>query len=129
MDYKNLINYAYKFGDVTCYTDLIKVSVSLTDGSVTGFDARGYLMNHTDRSFPENEKGFSAAAECISSRLTPQTVKKTVIPTDSTSEDFAYEFKCSAPDGTDVLVYIDALTLQEDQILILLYSDGGILTK
>ncbi len=123
------INYAYKFGDVTCYTDLIKVSVSLTDGSVTGFDARGYLMNHTDRSFPENEKGFSAAAECISSRLTPQSVKKTVIPTDSASENFAYEFKCTAPDGTDVLVYIDALTLQEDQILILLYSDGGIFTK
>lgn len=123
------INYAFKFGDVTCYTDLIKVSVSLSDGSVTGFDARGYLMNHADRSFPEDEKGISAAAECISSRLTPQSVKKAVIPSDSASENFAYEFKCAAPDGTDVLVYIDALTLQEDKILILLYSDGGILTK
>lgn len=123
------INYAYKFGDVTCYTDLIKVSVSLSDGSVTGFDARGYLMNHINRSFPENEKGFSKASKCISSRLTPQSVKRAVIPSDGTSENYAYEFKCSSPDGTDVLVYVDALTLQEDEILILLYSDGGILTK
>lgn len=123
------VNFAYETDSVTCYTDLIKVSVSLADGSISGFDASGYLINHRDRAFPDNAVSESKAAQSLSKRLTPLAVKKAVIPTDGTSEKTAYEFKCSAPDGSDVLVYIDALTCQEDEILILLYSDGGVLTK
>lgn len=123
------VNYAYETNSVICYTDLIKVSISLSDGSITGFDASGYLTNHKERAFPSGAVTIQDAAKSLSSRLTPVSVKKAIIPTDGESEKSAYEFKCTTPDSADVLVYIDAETRQEDEILILLYSDGGVLTK
>ena len=55
--------------------------------------------------------------------------KKTFIPTEWETEIFVYEYHCKAPDGNEILVYIDPVTGQEKDILILLYSDGGVLTK
>ena len=40
------INYAYETNGVTCYPDLIKVKVSLTNKSVVGFEATNYYSNH-----------------------------------------------------------------------------------
>ncbi|MBR1724942.1 MAG: germination protein YpeB, partial [Ruminococcus sp.] len=47
------VNFAYEIDGVTCYTDLIKVSVALDNGEVLGFDASGYIVNHKRREFPE----------------------------------------------------------------------------
>ena len=61
-----------------------------------------------------------------------QPVKKTqfsFIPMEDGNEIFTYEFLCSDKNGTDVLVYIDAISGTEADIKILLYSDGGILTR
>jgi hypothetical protein len=55
--------------------------------------------------------------------------KKTVIPTDLETEIYAYEYRCRADDLQEILVYIDPVTGEEKDILILLYSDEGILTK
>ena len=38
------INFAAMDGDVTLYTDLIKVTVALDNGEILGFDARGYKL-------------------------------------------------------------------------------------
>ena len=40
-----------------------------------------------------------------------------------------YEFRCVNDSGQEFLVYIDTATGMEDNILILLHADGGILTK
>ena len=47
----------------------------------------------------------------------------------STEEIRCYEFHCQAPDSTEILVYINPSTLEEEDILILLKSDGGTLVK
>ena len=45
------LNFAYldPATQTICYTDLIKVEISLQDGSILGLDARGYLVNHHQR--------------------------------------------------------------------------------
>lgn len=45
------INYAYTEDGITYYPDLIKVKVALDNGEIVGFEANGYLMNHTQRDF------------------------------------------------------------------------------
>ena len=52
-----------------------------------------------------------------------------LIPTDGGGEARCYEFVCEAEDGQEILVYINAVNLDEEDILILLKSDGGTLTK
>ncbi len=123
------VNFAYENEGVICYPDLIKLSVSLETGNIISFDARGYIMNHTDRPPVQSKISADEAKMSVSDYLTVMSSRLAVIPTDYKAEKTAYEFHCKTPDEQEVLVYIDVLTAKEDDILLLLYSDGGILTK
>lgn len=123
------VNFAYENEGVICYPDLIKLSVSLETGNIISFDARGYIMNHTDRQPVQSKISADEAKMSVSDYLTVMSSRLAVIPTDYKTEKTAYEFHCKTPDEQEVLVYIDVLTAKEDNILLLLYSDGGILTK
>ncbi len=123
------INFAYKQGDYICYPDLIKVSVSLADGRVLSLDASSYLMNHTEREIPTATIRIAEAVLSLRNDLRVRHIRKSVIPTSGGGENFAYEFLCTDTDGKDALIYIDTQTGEEDSIFLLLYSDGGTLTK
>lgn len=123
------VNFAYENEGVICYPDLIKLSISLETGNIISFDARGYIMNHTDRPPVQSKISSDDAKMSVSDYLTVMSSRLAVIPTDYKTEKTAYEFHCKTPDEQEVLVYIDVLTAKEDDILLLLYSDGGILTK
>ena len=124
------VNFSYYEDGVTYYTDLIKVSVALDNGDVTGFDASGYIMNHKKRSIPSKTKyTLESAKKLIKDDLEVLSFKKAYIPTDYETENYVYEYHCRADDSQEILVYIDPLTGEEKDILILLYSDGGVLTK
>ncbi len=123
------VNFSYYKNGITYYTDLIKVSVSLDNGTITAFDATGYLMNHTQRDIPTAKYTLKQGASLLKENLTVLSYKKTFIPTEWETEEFAYEYHCKASDGKEVLIYIDPKTGEEVNILILLYTDGGVLTK
>ena len=124
------INYSYYEDGITYYTDLIKVSVALDDGEILGFDATGYIMNHKVRKVPEGLKyDLRSARKLLKEDLKVLANKKAFIPTDYETEDYVYEYRCRAEDSQEILVYIDPVTGEEKDILILLYTDGGVLTK
>lgn len=124
------VNYAYEKSGAICYPDLIKVGISLETGEVVSFDARTYLMNHTDRSIArQNDEQLEKAKEKLNSKLQVMSSKTALIPTQSDKEYLCFEFHCKASDGQEVLIYIDCETLEEREILILLYTDGGVLTQ
>ncbi len=123
------VNFSYFKDGITYYTDLIKVSVSLDNGSITAFDATGYLMNHTKRNIPSAKYSLAQGEKLLKENLKVISSKKAFIPTEWETEEFAYEYHCKASDGKEVLVYIDPKTGEEINILILLYTDGGVLTK
>lgn len=123
------INFAYTQDDVICYSDLIKVSVSLDKGEIVSVDCTGYLMNHKSRTVPGNIIDETTAKNSISNTLTVKSSQTAFIPMSDGSEVFTYEFLCSDKSGNDVLVYIDAQTGNEADIQLLLYSDDGTLTR
>lgn len=124
------VNFAYYEDEITYYTDLIKVSVSLGDGSVTGFESTGYIMNHKNRSIDKERKlTLKDGEKLLNSELSIKNERLAVIPTDYKTENFVYEYHCKAQDGTELLVFLDPDTGEEKDILILLYYDGGVLTK
>lgn len=124
-----IVNFAYCADGYVCYPDLIKVGISLGDGHVVSMDARDYLMNHIPRAIPAAALTPGAAQAALSPELTVKKTARAVIPTPGGYEKYAYEFLCADAAGQDVLVYVDTTTGQEDDILILLYADGGTLTK
>lgn len=122
-------NFAYTDKAYTCYPDLIKVSVSLHDGSVLSADCRGYILNHHERPLKSPKLSESEARKKLSPLLTPLDVRLAVIPTKSGKEKQAYEFHCKNAKDEELLVFIDTETGFEDDILLLLYADDGVLTK
>ena len=54
---------------------------------------------------------------------------RSLIPTDAGGEVRCYEFLCETEDEQEILIYINAVTGEEERILILLKSDGGTLVK
>jgi len=123
------INFAYTSDDIICYPDLIKVSVSLDKNEVISVDCTGYLMNHKKREVPKDIISIKTAKQSISEVLSVKNHQTAFIPMNDGNEVFTYEFLCNDKDGNDVLVYINAVTGDEADIKLLLYSDNGTLTR
>lgn len=123
------INFSAIQDNIILYPDLIKVSVSLENGKILSFDATGYVSNHTERYSPDFQLNLNDAKSKISNELTIIDTRVCVIPTEWKTEQYCYEIHCKTQKGQELLVYIDCITGQEDNILILLYSDDGVLTK
>jgi hypothetical protein len=96
---------------------------------VLSFDASGYVHNHHERNAFNPKLTEAQAAENLNDSLKILCSQVCIIPTEWKTEQYCYEFHCKAEKGQELLVYIDCDTGEENNILILLYSDGGVLTK
>lgn len=123
------VNFAYENDGIIYYSDLIKVGVSLETGKVVALDASGYLMNHTERELPEIKATEKGCENIISDSLHILSVRKAMIPLDTGKEALCYEFHCKDRNDSECLIYIDCETGKERDIMLLLYRDGGILTR
>lgn len=84
-------------------------------------------MNHCLRSIsPYLTESF--AQRSVSPYLTVKESRLCVIPTQGGTEYLCYEFLCMGTRDEEILVYINADTGLEEEILILLKSDGGVFT-
>ena len=124
-----VFNMAYIDGETVCYTDLIKVGVAMDNGEIMLFEGSGYISNHKNRAFETPIYTVETAEEKLNPELTVTSKALALIPTNSTEEIRCYEFACKASNGEEVLIYINTQTLAEEDVLILLKTDGGILVK
>ena len=119
------INYAAVQDGVVLYSDLLKLQLSMKDGRIIGLDARAYLQNHETRNIPSPALTAGEAMARIGEKLTAQSARLCIIPR-SGSEYLCYEI--AASDGRDdFLVYIDARTGLEIELMQVIYQDNGTL--
>ena len=125
------INFAYYKDDVIYYPDLVKVGIDLNNGNTVLFDGSTFLLNHKTRNFENPQISVTDAQAKLSGKLNIESYKLAVIPSDDAgeSEKFTYEFLTKNELGEDMLIYINCKTGEEEDILILLKTDGGTLTK
>lgn len=121
------INFAYEQSGIICYSDLIKVKVALDNGEILGIEANGYIMNHKHRTFPEIKISEDEAKSKINSHLNVTSSSLAMIPKDSKREVLCYEFKGNHK-GKNFLIYINVENGYEEEILMLIESEDGILT-
>jgi germination protein YpeB len=123
-----VINFAFLDGQTVCYTDLLKVGIAMDNGEVMLYESGGYLSNHKIRAFETAMHTDEEASKKVSLDLKIVKTAVALIPTSKGKEERCYEFTCTDGD-TEVLVYINVLNLEQEEILILLKNDGGILAK
>lgn len=121
------VNFAYTQGNVICYSDLIKVKVALDNGEIIGFESNGYLTCHKQRTIPRPTISEEDAKARLNKRLTADSIRLAIIPLDSKAEVFCYEIKGSH-NGKNFIIYINAENGREEDIMLLIESEEGILT-
>lgn len=121
-------NFAYVQDGVVCYSDLVKVGISLDDGSVKSFEASGYITTHHQRQLPQIEILQQQAQTKVAEGLTILGVEKALIPNAGQHEVLCYEFECEDENEQKFIVYVDAITGEQEKILILLEDENGALT-
>lgn len=121
------VNYAYSQDDVIMYPDLIKVKVALDNGEILGFESTGYLNNHTQRQISKDIITKEKAKEKLNKNLNIKSETLAIIPTEYKTEILCYEFKGTIEDR-EFLVYINAETGEEEDILVIYNTPNGTLT-
>ena len=121
------INYAYVQDDVIMYPDLIKVKVALDDGEILGIETSGYLNSHTKRDIKEPKVTVEEAKKSLNKDLTIESEELAVIPTEWKTEVLCWEFEGNV-EGLDFIVYVNAETGEEEDILIITNTPNGTLT-
>lgn len=121
------VNFAYQQEDTICYPDLIKVSVALDTGAVTGFEAKGYLTQHRQRDIPAPALSPAEAAGRVPDRVEVLSTQYTVIPTEGGYELACWEVKCEGESGRHVIYYLNGETGAEEKIFLLQESETGTL--
>ncbi len=123
-----LVNFAATDGDYICYPDLVKAEVSLDTGEIVGFEAAGYITNHSTRNLPEKIIDGEKALEMVSPALSIMAENLCIIPTSGKNEVYCYEFKCENARGDHYLVYVNAESGEQEKIIRLIESENGTLT-
>jgi germination protein YpeB len=121
------INYAYSQNNVIVYPDLIKLKIALDSGEVMGFEGRGYFDSHRVRKIGTPKVTAAQAKKNINPNLKIVSQGLAIIPTKWKTETFVYEFKGKV-DNRDFIVYVNANTGKEEQILVIVNTPNGILT-
>lgn len=121
------INYAYLQNDVTVYPDLIKLKIALDNGEILGIETTGYLNSHSTRDIPKVKISKEKALENLNKKLEIKSEGLAIIPTEWETEVFCWEFKGTVND-MDFLVYVNAQTGVEEDILLIVNTPEGTLT-
>ena len=85
-------------------------------------------MNHHTRQFEASALSIDQAQQNLSPLLTVESRDRALIPSAGQQELDCYEFLCQTPDGGHCLVYLDAQTGRERNILLLLEGAESTLT-
>ena len=123
------VNYAYEQDGVTMYPDLVKVKIALDNGEILGIESTGYLNCHREkRELQETKISLEDARSKVNKNLNVSSSGLAVIPTEWGTEVLCYEFKGNTKDN-DFIVYINAETGEEEDILMIINTPEGTLTE
>ena len=121
------INYAYLQDEVIVYSDLIKLKVALDNGEILGIETTGYLNSHEERNIGDIKISKEDAAKNLNKKLDIKSENLAIIPTEWKTEILCWEFKGTI-EGMDFLVYVNANTGKEEDILLIINTPNGTLT-
>lgn len=119
------IAYAYRADGVIAYPDQIKVKVALDNGDILAVDARQYLMSHHARTDLQPTVTEEEARDKVNGALKIHRTQTALIPNQAgTGEILTWEFLTTFGNET-YLVYVNAHTGAEEQVLQQVQTDGG----
>lgn len=123
-----IINYVYVENNVIIYSDQLKLKVALDNGEVIGVEANTYLNHHSEnREIKPATIDYKKYQKEISKVLDVKNIRLALIPVDSMKEVLCYEYVAER-NGEQYIIYINANTGREENILKIIETPNGELT-
>lgn len=123
-----LVNFTTVVDNVTIYPEMIKVWVDVNNFNVTQLDSKRYIYAYTNRNIKSPKLTTAQAKGYVSSNLAIDSSKLCIIPSETFTEDYCYEFS-GVYKGLRFLVYIDADTGKETEVMQIIDTDQGELVQ
>ena len=105
-------------GSVLCLPDLVRVMVSLDDGSVTGYDAAAYHLHHKERDLSAFQDLQTNPEAAVPASLHIRSVRPVVLQPYGGDEQCCYCLDCESQAGDPYRIYVDAVSGEQRQILL-----------
>jgi spore germination protein len=121
------INYAAVQDTVILYPDLVKVKIALDNGEICSVETGGYTYNHVNRDNLLPKLTIEDAEKKVNKTIKIESKNLAIVPTESKRELLVYEFKGSI-NQKKCIVYINALTGEEENVLMIIETPNGTLT-
>lgn len=109
---------------VIIYPDMIKIKINRETGDLSGFEARSWAYNHTERENLIPTLSKSQTEKLLNSKMEILTTKLCVVPAEYLGENLAWEIKCFFNDDI-YYVYIDANSGEELKVLKVVQTEDG----
>ncbi len=122
-----VINFVAKQDGALLYPDLIKIQIRMDTGEMVGMEANNYLLNHVRREGLSPSLTKEQALSRVSPRIKVKADLRLCLIPFKDMEKLCYEISGSYQ-GNDYLVYIDALTGEERQVLMILQTADGVMS-
>ena len=117
-------NLAPMQSNIVLYPDLVKVKVDLGSGTVIGYDATSYFMNHTDRNLSTPKLSPSAFKDKLPSQVIVKSMRTVLAPIDYNKEIICFEYECEK-NGATYYFYLNATTGEEENVLKVVKTADG----
>ena len=123
------INFHSFENNCIAYPDLIKIGIAMDDGSVVRLDTAGFAMNYHVRNTPVPAFALEDARTKIPEALQIKSENLVYIPTTGYREVLCWEFVCKTDKGRTVLLYVNSESGEIENLLLLLETENGLLTR
>ena len=119
------VAFVYQPEDIIYYSDLIKVQIALDNKQVMSLEAINYLTYHHQRDLAEPEITEDEIENMVAGTLDEiEEIRLVVIPDKSMDEIFCYEVRGMSGEE-EYLIYINAVTAAEEEILQIITTETG----
>jgi germination protein YpeB len=120
-----VINFVPVQNDVLLYPDLLKLQIRMDTGEVVGLESNNYLMNHVQREGLTPTLTPEEALAKINASVTVEGAPKLCVIPFKNEEKLCYEI-AGHYESRNYLIYIDAATGEERQLMMILQNTDGV---
>ncbi len=118
------LNIAPTENDIILYPDLVKVKVDMASGTVIGYDATNYFINHIPRALKKTGHNANEFKSNLPKDMTVKNQRLVLAPLDYNREVICFEYECEK-EGATYYFYLNAENGEEENVLKVIQTDDS----
>ena len=118
------LNIAPTENSIILYPDLVKVKIDMASGTVIGYDATNYFINHIPRALNKVSRSANDFKANLPKDVKVKSQRLVLAPLDYGREVVCFEYACEK-DGAEYYFYLNADNGREENVLKVIHTEDS----